>query len=70
MAFHPDAVAKPGFDPSDAVEFWNMTNKQDWHICELSQRGVQSRAYTPGPYSDLESVLAAFDREYLRALAV
>lgn len=67
--FHPDEVAKPGFDPSGAVEFWNMTNKQDWHICELSQRGVQSRAYTPGPYSDLESVLAAFDREYLRALA-
>jgi Rieske 2Fe-2S family protein len=66
--FHPDEVTKSDFDPSGAVEFWNMTNKQDWHICELSQRGVQSRAYTPGPYSELESVLAAFDREYLAAL--
>lgn len=66
--FHPDEIAKPGFDPSGAVEFWNMTNEQDWHVCELSQRGVASRAYTPGPYSNLESVLAAFDREYLRAL--
>lgn len=66
--FHPDAMAAPGFDPSDAVEFWNMTNRQDWHVSELSQRGVSSRAYRPGPYSELESMIAAWDREYLRAL--
>jgi hypothetical protein len=23
------------FDPEDAVEFWDMVNKQDWHVCEL-----------------------------------
>jgi Rieske 2Fe-2S family protein len=45
-----------------------MTNQQDWHICELNQQGVTSRAYTPGPYSPRESLLAAFDREYLRAM--
>ena len=39
----------PGFDPADAVEFWDMTNRQDWHVCELSQAGISSRAYTPGP---------------------
>ncbi len=65
--FHPDAKTQSGFDPKAAVEFWDVTNRQDWHVCELSQQGVRSRGYTPGPYADLESLLAAFDREYLRA---
>jgi Rieske 2Fe-2S family protein len=63
--FHPDTIARPGFDPSDAVEFWDVTNTQDWHICELSHAGIASRAYVPGPYSPRESVPAAWDREYL-----
>ncbi|MBE0411049.1 MAG: hypothetical protein IBX69_15115 [Anaerolineales bacterium] len=29
-----------------------MTNQQDWHVCELSQLGVRSRAYRPSPYSN------------------
>jgi hypothetical protein len=29
---------------------------------------VSSRAYTPGPYSPRDSISAAFDREYLRAM--
>ncbi|MGH7937428.1 MAG: SRPBCC family protein, partial [Bryobacteraceae bacterium] len=40
--------------------------RQDWHVCELSQQGISSRAYTPGPYSPRESIPAAWDREYLR----
>ena len=66
--FHPDAMSDPDFDASDAIEFWNTTNTQDWRVSELSQRGISSRAYTPGPYSELESMIAAWDREYLRAL--
>ena len=62
--FAPEATAEPGFDPSDAVDFWDLTNRQDWHVCELSQRGIASRAYTPGPYSDFESMLAAYDVHY------
>jgi Rieske 2Fe-2S family protein len=66
--FHPEAtgVSAPGYNPEDAVEFWDMTNKQDWHVCELSQQGIASRAYQPGPYSPRESIPAAWDREYLR----
>lgn len=67
--FHPDAIAAAGFDPAGAIEFWNTTNLQDWHVSELSQRGISSRAYTPGPYSELESMIAAWDREYLRTLS-
>jgi Rieske 2Fe-2S family protein len=68
--FAPDTMARPDFDPSDAIEFWDMTNRQDWRVCELSQLGVGSRAYTPGPYSDSESLLHAFDEEYLRVMSV
>jgi len=64
--FHPDAFKRKDFNPDDAIEFWDMTNKQDWHVCELSQRGISSRAYEPGPYSARESIPAAWDREYLR----
>jgi Rieske 2Fe-2S family protein len=60
--FHPDEIMRPGFTPADAVEFWDMTNRQDWHVCELSQAGIASRAYTPGPYSNREDLLYAFDR--------
>ncbi len=63
--FHPDAFNRPDFKPDDAIEFWDMTNKQDWHVCELSQQGVASRAYEPGPYSSRESIPAAWDRYYL-----
>jgi Rieske 2Fe-2S family protein len=66
--FHPDSMSRSDFDPSDAVEFWNVTNQQDWHVSELSQLGISSRAYRPGPYAELESMIAAWDREYLKAL--
>jgi len=63
--FDPKDVAKPDFDPSDAVDFWDMTNRQDWKVCELSQAGIASRAYVPGPYSNNEGILQAYDRHYL-----
>jgi Rieske 2Fe-2S family protein len=66
--FHPEAFGRENFKPEDAIEFWDMTNQQDWHICELSQKGIGSRAYRPGPYSSRESIPAAFDREYLRRM--
>jgi Rieske 2Fe-2S family protein len=65
---HPDTLSSPAYDPNDGVEFWHMTNQQDWHICEQSQRGIESRRYTPGPYSRREGLSAAFDQEVLRAL--
>lgn len=63
--FHAKSFDQANFNPDDAVGFWDVTNKQDWHVCELSQQGIQSLAYEPGPYSPRESIPAAFDREYL-----
>jgi glycine betaine catabolism A len=67
--FHPDAFNRKDFNPDDAIVFWDVTNKQDWHVCELSQQGIASRAYKSGPYSSRESIPAAWDREYLKRLA-
>ena len=63
--FDPQTMSRADFDPSDAVEFWDVTNRQDWHVNELTQKGIQSRAYTPGMYANAEGLLAAFDRHYL-----
>ncbi|HET7620566.1 MAG TPA: aromatic ring-hydroxylating dioxygenase subunit alpha [Gemmatimonadaceae bacterium] len=66
--FNPATLRDPRFDPADGIEFWDRTNREDWHICERSQLGVSSRAYRPGPYSKRETLPAQFDREVLRAL--
>jgi glycine betaine catabolism A len=60
--FHPAELARADWDASDVVEFWDRTNREDWAIVEQSQLGIQSSAYTPGPYSSREVLLAAFDR--------
>ncbi len=66
--FDPATIAAPGFDASDAVDFWDVTNRQDWRVSELTQAGVASRAYEPGPYANEEGLLAAFDRHYLHMM--
>lgn len=60
--FHPEEIRRPGFNPQDAIEFWDITNKQDWELSELAQRGISSRGYQPGPYSNREELLLALDR--------
>jgi len=53
--FHPDEMARATFDPSDAVEFWDLVNRQDWAICEGVQRGMRSRVFETGYYAPMES---------------
>jgi Rieske 2Fe-2S family protein len=31
------------------VEFWDVTNREDWAACESVQRGLASPHYRPGP---------------------
>jgi glycine betaine catabolism A len=66
--FSPSNEGDPRFNPNDAIDFWDVTNRQDWDICERSQQGIWSRRYQPGPYSPRESIPAAWDAEYLRML--
>jgi Rieske 2Fe-2S family protein len=53
--FHPYEMAKPAFAPADAVEFWDLVNRQDWTICESVQRGMTSRVFERGYYAPMES---------------
>lgn len=66
--FQSNDRLRPGFDPGPAVRFWDLTNRQDWEVCERTQIGMEDVGYVPGPYSNLESVVAAFDRHYLETL--
>jgi Rieske 2Fe-2S family protein len=52
--FEPFELQKPDFDPSDAVEFWDVVNRQDWLICERVQEGISSRVHERGYYAPME----------------
>jgi glycine betaine catabolism A len=60
--FEPETMEREGFDGTDAVEFWDLVNRQDWEVCELSQLGIGSRGYSPGRYTEVESTVHDFDR--------
>jgi Rieske 2Fe-2S family protein len=45
----------------DAVAFWDQVNREDWHVCELTQLGMTSRTYTPGRYTTQEDDVHRFD---------
>jgi Rieske 2Fe-2S family protein len=55
-------VADPGdgSPPSApaAVEFWDLTNRQDWAACESVQRGLASPHFRPGPFAPNEDAVA------------
>ena len=59
--FEPDTIATPGFDPSESIAFWDLTNQQDWHVCELQHRGTRSSSWVSGRYSNQEPSVHAFD---------
>ncbi len=59
-AFAPEAVSLSSFDPSYAVEFWDITNRQDWSACESVQRGLASPQASPGPLAPDEDAVYSF----------
>jgi glycine betaine catabolism A len=66
--FPQETIDNPKNNMKSAIEFWDVTNRQDWGIVQNNQLGVTSSRYIPGPYSPRESIPAAWDREYLRQL--
>jgi len=51
-----------------AVDFWDLTNRQDWKVCEQMQIGTKSGRFTYGYYSGREEILHTLDKELLKAL--
>jgi Rieske 2Fe-2S family protein len=68
---HKDAVEGVDYDLETLVKLWDVTNMEDRDLCELNQRGVDSPAYRPGPYSAVaESLVLRFTNYYVsKALA-
>lgn len=64
--FEPAAMAQPDFDPTDGIEIWDLVNRQDWSVCELTQQGVQSQAYRHGVYGTREQLLVEFNEQVRR----
>jgi Rieske 2Fe-2S family protein len=57
------------YELSQVLPFWQLTSEQDWEICENQQRGVNSSAYKPGPYSTFKEYnVESFVRWYLKKL--
>jgi phenylpropionate dioxygenase-like ring-hydroxylating dioxygenase large terminal subunit len=48
---HKDAVEGVDYDLTRLTEVWLHTNDEDRRIVEENQKGINSPAYTPGPYS-------------------
>ncbi len=66
--FLPSEMAKADFDASGAVEFWDVTNRQDWQLSDLAQKGIGSLGYRQGPFSYREDLLPGLDRWLLEKL--
>lgn len=65
-----DAVEGEHYDLDNLIKVWDATNRQDWELCERTQRGVSSPWYLPGPLAPGdESGVAGFHHAYAGMLA-
>ncbi|WP_163557058.1 aromatic ring-hydroxylating dioxygenase subunit alpha [Halomonas sp. NO4] len=48
---HKEAVEGVDYHPEQMRHVWDATNDQDRRLAEENQRGINSKAYEPGPYS-------------------
>ena len=49
---HKDAAEGIDYDPVEMRRVWDATNDQDRRLAEENQRGINSKSYEPGPYSE------------------
>jgi len=56
-------------DPAYAVDFWDLTNRQDWSACEGVQLGLASPHAVPGPIGPDETGVHEFVHRVATAYA-
>ena len=62
---HKDAQEGVDYSLEHLTELWNRTNQQDLTLVETNQQGVDSPAFTPGPYcADAEALTMRFTDWY------
>lgn len=61
-----DAVEGQDYVTEEVIAVWDNTNRQDWGLCEMTQKGIRSRRFVPGPNSlEQEAGVATFRASYL-----
>jgi Rieske 2Fe-2S family protein len=57
-----DGKAEEGkdYDLKHLTDFWEITGEQDGQLCENNFKGIESSAYRPGPYADVEDQVVNF----------
>jgi len=66
---HRDAVEGTEYDVERLTWMWRTTSAQDKKIVEMNHAGVNSRFFSPGPYSLQEAYAARFVDWYLQELS-
>lgn len=67
---HKDAVEGRDYDMKRLTEVWIDTNDEDRRVVEDNQKGINSPAYEPGPYSSLhEAGVMEFVEWYAETLS-
>lgn len=67
---HKDAVEGVDYDLTRLTEVWIATNDEDRRVVEDNQKGINSPAYEPGPYSPVhETGVMGFVDWYCNTLA-
>jgi Rieske 2Fe-2S family protein len=66
---HADAEEGVDYDVENLKQVWDVTNLQDWVLCQSVQQGVASEAFEPGPLSLDESAVAGFYYCYASMMA-
>ena len=54
------AIEGHHYDLKHLTEFWEITGEQDGILCENNFKGIQSNAYSPGPYAPVEDQVINF----------
>jgi Rieske 2Fe-2S family protein len=49
------------------VNFWDLTNRQDWSAVESAQPGGASPAFVPGPFAPSDDAVHRFAQRVARA---
>ena len=67
--FAPPAMARADFAPEDTVALFDLVNRQDWAVCEMTQRGMHSRAHRDGGvFVPIEHHIRQFNEAILEAI--
>ena len=67
---HKDAVEGVDYSLANLTGVWLATNRQDAHLVEITQDGVVSPGYEPGPYSPFtEGLVEQFCTWYVERMA-